>query len=83
MIETVSKISAIKNFSNIVNQVSCESNQVIITHQGKELAAIIPINDLKLLQKIEDYIDIEDAWKAKLESNERISWDNLREELDV
>ena len=38
-------------------------------------------DDLKLLQEIEEQGDIDDAWKARNEPGENISWEKLREEL--
>jgi len=35
-----------------------------LTRRGEAIAAIVSIEDLKLLQEIEEQMDIEDAWKA-------------------
>lgn len=52
-----------------------------MTRRGQEIAALISIEELQLLQKIEDYIDIEDARKALDEPDDNISanefWGNL------
>jgi len=37
----------------------------------------------KLLQEIEDRMDIDDAWKARAESEETVSWEELKKELDL
>ena len=54
-----------------------------MTRRGEALAAIVSMEDLKLLQEIEEQMDIEDAWKARSEPGESISWEKLREELDI
>ena len=46
-------------------------------------AALVSIKELKLLQEIEDKIDIEDAWKAKNELGEPIPWEELKKELEL
>ena len=41
------------------------------------------MRELKLLQEIEDNIDIKDAWQAKNEPGEPIPWNELKKELDL
>jgi hypothetical protein len=41
------------------------------------------MRELKLLQELEDQIDIEDAWKAKNELGEPIPWEELKKELEL
>lgn len=84
--KTMDKITtadARKNLAEIINQVAYGKEPIVLTRRGKELAAVVSIEDLKLLQKLEDQIDIHDAWKAKDEPGEDISWSDLRKELDL
>ena len=69
---TISTADARKDFADIINQVSYGSEQVLLTRRGKEVAAIVSVEELRLLQKIEDYIDIEDAQKALSEAGDNI-----------
>jgi len=41
------------------------------------------MKELKLLQEIENQIDIDDAWKAKNEPGEPIPWEELKKELEL
>lgn len=59
-----STAKARQDFAEIVNKVAYGKERIIVTRQGKDFVAIICIDDMKLLEKIEDYIDIEDARKA-------------------
>ena len=61
---TISTAEARKNFSDIVNKVAYGKEPVIVTRRGEGIAALVSMDELKLLQQIEDYIDIEDAYKA-------------------
>jgi hypothetical protein len=36
-----------------------------------------------LLQEIEERMDVEDAWKARSESEETIAWEELKKELEL
>ena len=47
------------------------------------MAALVSMRELKLLQELEDQIDIDDAWKAKSEPGEPIPWEELKKELEI
>jgi prevent-host-death family protein len=86
MEQTMDKVTtadARKNLAEIINQVAYGKEPVVLTRRGKDLVALVSIEDLMLLQKLEDQIDIHDALKAKEESGEDISWSDLRKELDL
>jgi len=54
-----------------------------LTRRGEEIAALISMEELELLQLIEDHIDIEDARKALEEPGENISAENFWKELGL
>jgi len=56
-----------QNFSEILNQVAYAKERIVIERRGKELAVVIPIEDYRLLQEMEDRVDIADA-KAAMQS---------------
>jgi antitoxin Phd len=81
--DKVTTADARKNLAEIINQVAYGKEPIVFTRRGKELAALVSIEDLMLLQKLEDQVDIYDARKAKNEPGEDISWSDLRKELDL
>jgi len=81
MFNKISAADARKKFANIINRVAYGKESFVLTRRGEPLAAIVSIDDLKLLQEIEEQMDIDDAWKARNEKGENISWEKLREEL--
>jgi prevent-host-death family protein len=83
MLNKISAADARKKFANIINRVAYGKESFVLTRRGEPLAAIVSIDDLKLLQEIEEQMDIDDAWKARQEPGENISWEKLREELDL
>ena len=72
-----------KNFADIVNKVVYGNESIVLTRRGQEVAALISIDELKLLQQIEDYIDIEDARKALQDPGENISAEEVWEQLGL
>ena len=55
----------------------------MLTRRGEPIAALVSMQELKLLQELEDKIDINDALKAKKEPGEPIPWDELKKELEL
>jgi prevent-host-death family protein len=83
MLNKISAADARKKFANIINRVAYGKESFVLTRRGEALAAIVSIEDLKLLQEIEEQVDIDDAWKARNEPGENISWEKLRKELEI
>jgi prevent-host-death family protein len=81
MLKKITTADARKKFSNIINQVAFGNESFVLTRRGEPIAAIVSMKELKLLQDLEDRIDIEDAWKAKNEPGEPIPWEELKKEL--
>ena len=73
------------HLAEILNKVAFGAERIILSRRGKALAAVIPIADLKLLEKLEDRIDLEDARKAlkEVEKEGSVSWDQIKSELGL
>ena len=83
MNKTITTADARKNFADIVNIVAYGKEPIVLTRRGQEIAALISIEELQLLRKIEDHIDIEDAKKALKEPGKNISADEFWKELGL
>lgn len=81
MLNKITTADARKNFSNIINRVAFGDESFVLTRRGEPMAALVSMKELKLLQEIEDQVDIDDAWKAKTEPGEPIPWEKLKKEL--
>jgi len=79
----ISTADARKNFADIVNKVAYGKESIILTRRGQDVAALVSIDELELLQQIEDYIDIEDAKKALQGSAENIPADKVWKQLGL
>jgi prevent-host-death family protein len=80
---TVTTAEARKKLAEIVNKVAYGKEPVILTRRGEEIAALISMEELELLQLIEDRIDIEDAKKTLAEPGENIPAEKLWKELGL
>jgi len=72
MTNKITTADARKNFAEIINNVAYGKDTIVLTRRGKELAALISIEDLKLLQRLEDQQDIDDA-KSKMNQVKTLS----------
>lgn len=83
MNKTITTADARKNFADIVNTVAYGNEPVVLTRRGQEIAALVSIEELKLLQKIEDHLDIKDALTSLNEPGENISADEFWRKLGL
>jgi prevent-host-death family protein len=76
-----------EEFPEIVNRAAYGKERTIVSRRGKDLAAVIPIEDLRLLERLAqeemDRIDLEDARAALKEAGEKgtVSLRDLMREL--
>ncbi len=81
----MSRASATKSpgrFSTMVNRAVLRKERVVITRRGKKVAAVVPIEDVTLLEKLEDRMDLEDARQALKESRS-IPWEKVKTDLGL
>ncbi|MCD4723088.1 MAG: type II toxin-antitoxin system Phd/YefM family antitoxin [Desulfobacula sp.] len=77
----VSTADARKNFADIVNKVAYGKESIVLTRRGQDVAALVSIDELELLQQIEDHIDIEDAKRALAEPGDNIAAEKVWKQL--
>ena len=82
---TLSTVKARENFSDLVNRSAYGKERVVLTRRGKGVAAVVPIEDLNLLEAIEDRLDLEDIEKALADPENRraIPWDKVKKDLGL
>jgi prevent-host-death family protein len=80
---TVTTAEARKKLAEIVNKVAYGKEPIVLTRRGEEIAALISMEELELLQLIEDHIDIEDAKKALVEPGGNIPAEKFWKELGL
>jgi len=53
-----------EDFSDTLNRVAYGGERIVLRRRGRDLAAIVPMEDLALIEKIEDATDVREAKKA-------------------
>jgi len=74
-----------EHFADVLNRVAYGGDRVVVERRGKEMAAIVSLDDLKVLEAIEDRLDIDDALAAIEEAEQKgtTSWSSLKAELGL
>ena len=80
---SINTIDAKEEFSELINRVSHNKEKIILTRRGKEIAVIIPIEDLAILQTIQNKTDLQEAAEALKEARNSgtTTLDQLKEEI--
>jgi prevent-host-death family protein len=84
----VSVAEARKDLAGIINRASYAHERTVITRHETDVAAVISIDELRLLdaliEKWEDEEDIRDANEALLEAREdRVPWEDIKREFGL
>ena len=85
MTVSVSTVKARNQFSDLINRVAYGKERVILSRRGRALAGIVPLEDMRLLEQLEDHLDLDDARAALKEAAEKgtVSWASLKAELGL
>ncbi len=81
----VNTAEAKKNLGRILHRTALTKRRVVVTSRGKDLAAVVPIEDMKLLEDIEDRLDLDDARKAlaHAEREGTVAWEKIKRDLGL
>jgi len=80
---SISTADAKEEFVELVNRVSHNKERIILTRRGKEIAAIIPFEDLLQLQDSQNKHDLQAAVDALKEARDQgsIPLEDLKKEV--
>lgn len=59
--------TAARQFSALCTDVAYGHERLVITRHGNPVAALVPYDDLELLERIEDRVDLDEAREALVE----------------
>lgn len=68
-------------FADIVNRAAYAGERVVVHRRKKPVAAVVPLEDLALLEELEDRMDLEEARKRLKEST--VPWSKIKKDLGL
>ncbi len=85
MTTTMSTQDAKEKFTELLNHVSHTKERVILARRGKELAALVSLEDLHFLESTQDKNDLNEAIDTLKESKggNTVTLENLKEEIGI
>lgn len=60
-----------EGFADAINRAAFGNERVLLRRRGRAVAAVIPIDDLRLLEALEDRLDLIDARTALAQANKK------------
>ena len=84
-VPAVSVADVRSGLAEILNRVAYRKERMVITRHGKQLAAIVPIEDLELTGRLRRFVARKDVDRAlrELDTGRARSWEHLRAELGL
>lgn len=81
----ISTAEARKNMAELMNRAAYGGERFVVTRHGKELVAIVPVEDATLLDRLRGLLEERDYEAALREIAETgtVSWEEVRRELDL
>lgn len=85
LMEHISTAEARKNMAELVNRAAYGGERFVVTRHGKELVAIVPVEDATLLDRLRGLLEKRDYEAALREIAETgtVPWADVRRELDL
>ncbi len=85
--EKLSTDEAREKFDSIVKKAAQDKERIVLTRRGKDFAALVPIEDVRLLEDLENRLDLEEARaalaEAKADPTKSVPWEKLKAELGL
>lgn len=81
----VTSAEARKNMAELLNRAAYGGERFVVTRHGKELVAIVPLEDASLLRRLRGFLEKRDFEAALREVAQAgtVSWDEVRRDLDL
>lgn len=83
--ESVSTADARKNLAELMNRAAYGGERFVVTRHGKELVAIVPLEDADLLARLRRFVSRKELERALQEADEEgtTSWQELKSEMGL
>ncbi len=83
--EAITTVTARQHFSDLINRVAYGKDRILLTRRNRPLVAVVPIEDIALLEEIEDRDDLRAARAALREVKRKgtIPWTRIKKDLGL
>jgi prevent-host-death family protein len=78
----VTTVEARDKLSDVINRAAYGKERIVLSRRNQALAAVVPIEDVLLLEALEDRIDLAAA-KAALKEHGAIPWKDVKAKLGL
>ncbi len=78
----VTKVAASRLRASTLRRVS-RGARVVVQSSGRDVAALVPLEDLEALERLEDEADIRAAREALAEPGPNIPWEKVKADLGL
>lgn len=81
----ISVVHAREHFAEYLGRVTYSKDRLVVTKHGKKIAAVVPYEDLRLLEQLEEAIDLKDAHAAlaDVKKNGSVPWKKAKKKLGL
>ena len=70
-----------EQLAELIQRLACDKERIILSLDGMEVAALVPLEDVDFLDEVEDREDIAAADAALAEPGESVPWEDVEAEL--
>jgi len=83
--QKISAARAREEFSDLVSRAAFAKERHVVTRRGRAVAAMVPIEDLELLEELEDRVDVIEGLQALAQAQEQGTkrWEDVKAELGL
>jgi len=72
-----------EDMATAINKVAFGGERIVLQRNNKDVAALVPMEDLTLLKELEDRADFGEIKKALAEPGSNIPWEDIKKELGI
>ena len=76
-------MEARKSFSKTINRVAFGKERIVLERHGEAMAVLVPMEDAKFLDELEDRLDVEAARAALKDTGPNVPWEKVKKSLGL
>ncbi len=79
----VSSVEAREQFSDVINRAAYGKERVVLTRRGKDLVGVVPIEDVRMLEALEERMELQQVRDALADYDIHggVKWEQVKDEM--